>query len=226
MSGSGPARPEDWPDPDRQETLHLPAGGQDPDPYSATVLDGGPWSPSDERTITGPGPQAPAAPGPTLREGAVLRFGPGVPAPAAPGWPVPAPARPRRRGLLLRRYGLALVVLVAVALFVLWQRGGPGVTVTGVRVLTPPAPACGGTADVTGLVSTDGNPGTIRYRWVRSDGTTSQTLEERVTRGQREAELHLLWRFEGEGTIRATAELHLLTPTPASATTTFTYTCP
>jgi hypothetical protein len=133
--------------------------------------------------------------------------------------------RGRRRGL--RRYALAATVLLAVLGFLAWQRYGPGVAVRDVVVRTSPdGPGCGGTADVVGVVRTDGRPGTLTYRWVRSDGTDSGLLRERVGRGQKQARLHLLWTFEGRGEYRASAELWIVSPSRHSADARFTYRCP
>ncbi|MFK4687157.1 hypothetical protein [Streptomyces pristinaespiralis] len=205
-----------------------PAG--DADEYSATAL-GSHWF---ERP--GPGPV------PDRVEGDVVRFGPGVTAfvrergsgaTAAGVWHGTLAGQPgddrgprgRRRGL--RRYALAAAVLLAVLGLLAWQRYGPGVAVRDVAVRTSPdGPGCGGTADVVGLVRTDGRPGTLTYRWVRSDGTDSGLLRERVVRGQKQARLNLLWTFEGRGEYRAGAELRILSPSRHSAAARFTYRCP
>lgn len=200
------------------------------DDYSATEL-GSHW-------FQGPDPD----PEPDRVEGDVMRFGPGVTgfsarrgggttavdlwhgAAAGPA-AVARPAGGRRRGL--RRYALAAVVLAAVLVFLAWQRYGPQVAVREVRASTAPGgPGCDGTADVVGAVRTDGRPGTLTYRWVRSDGTSSGLLHEKVKRGQREARLHLLWTFHGRGEYRAGAELRIVSPSRHTASTRFTYRCP
>ncbi|WP_030759386.1 hypothetical protein [Streptomyces sp. NRRL F-2664] len=185
--------------------------------YSATVL-GSHW-------FSGPQPQEAV---PDRVEGSVMRFGPGVTAALPAPFPVVVPvvAPPRRKGAGLRRYTLAAVVLAAVLAYLGWQRFGPGIEVREVAVTTDPAgPACDATADVVAVVGTDGRPGTLTYRWVRSDGTTSEELTERVPRGQREARLHLLWTFKGTGSYAAKAELQLLSPVQRTAATEFTYRC-
>jgi hypothetical protein len=180
-----------------------------PAAVDATVLD---TSPPD----TAPAPETGQPPGD------VLRFGPGVPArfPADP----PRPPR-RRRGL--RRYAPAVAVLLAVLGYLGWQRPGPPLAVESTAVRTDPdGPGCDGTAKVVGTVTTNGSAGTLRYRWVRSDGTESGTLEETLVEGQREARLHLLWTFRGQGTNEAGAELRILAPGQRTATARFSYTCP
>ncbi|MFI6284733.1 hypothetical protein ACIBCM_08255 [Streptomyces sp. NPDC051018] len=224
----------------------LPAPGNDG--YSATAL-GSHWF---ERpgTRKAPGETAPAADGPRAGppeaapdrvEGEVLRFGPGVTAlghrgraphhttaeiwhgtlAGHPGGPGP---HRRRRGL--RRYTLAAVVLAAVTAFLLWQRHGPGIAVERVAVTTTVGElGCDSTADIVGVVDTDGRPGTLVYRWLRSDGTTSGRLRERLRRGQTQTRLHLLWTFRGEGLSSASARLEIISPSPHRATTRFTYRC-
>ncbi|MET9378301.1 hypothetical protein ABZX98_29920 [Streptomyces sp. NPDC002992] len=178
-------------------------------------------------------------------DGDVLRFGPGVTAAAlrrpadspttAQIWhgTLPLPGRdaggapPRRRRGVLRRYALPGLVLLAVLAFLTWQRLGPEVSVRRVTVLAPEQPpACDGTADVVAVVETDGRPGTVTYRWERSDGTTSGLLRERFARHQTQARLHLLWTFRGQGEHRATARLVVVSPTPGhTAETRFAYRC-
>ncbi|TLQ42182.1 hypothetical protein [Streptomyces marianii] len=112
--------------------------------------------------------------------------------------------------------------------YLLAQRLEPSLTVEEVSVETAATvPACGGTADIVGVVRTDGHAGTLAYHWLRSDGTTSGTLLETVTRGQRETRLHLLWTFRGRGRHEARAELRIDSPSGVSpAAVEFTYTCP
>ncbi len=194
-----------------------PRAPQDDD-YSATVL-GSHW-------FSGP----PAAPEvtPDRVEGSVLRFGPGVTAAMPAPFPLTAPAPPARprRGAGLRRYTLAAVVLLAVLAYLGWQRFGPALVVRDVAVTTDPqGPACDAAADVVAVVRTNGRPGPLTYRWLRSDGTQSERLTERVPRGQQEARLHLLWTFRGTGTYPAKAELELLSPGQSTAAVEFTYRC-
>ncbi|MEV8531709.1 hypothetical protein [Streptomyces sp. NPDC051211] len=207
MTSAGRERPEDCED------------------YSATVL-GSHWF---------SGPPAPAEP--DRVEGSVLRFGPGVTAYVRAPFPVPDPGtvpqdpaarRARRPGGGLRRYTLAAVVLAVVLGYLGWQRYGPGIEVRELAVVTDPnGPVCDSAATVTAVVRTNGRPGTLVYRWIRSDGTRSEPLTERVPHGRTEARLHLLWTFRGRGTHPARAEVHLLSPaTGRTAATEFMYRCP
>ncbi|MFD3553293.1 hypothetical protein ACFWWA_14400 [Streptomyces goshikiensis] len=201
------------------------------DDYSATVL-GSHWisrppeQPAETKRFDTPHAVSGAVP--DRVEGSLLRFGPGVTA-RPPGTPFPvdvAPAPRRRRGAALRRYALAAVVLAAVLAYLGWQRLGPALEVTAVSVSTDPkGPACDSAADVVALVRTNGRPGTLTYRWVRSDGTRSDPLTERVPSGRKEATLHLLWTFQGKGTYPAEAELELIAPAHRTASVGFTYSC-
>ncbi|MFE8958057.1 hypothetical protein [Streptomyces iakyrus] len=214
-----------------------PAPSERPAPddagYSATVL-ASHWiqRPGPDETPVGqPATEQGPWPVPPDRvEGSVLRFGPGVTAatrqrthgtlPAVP--PPPAP-----RGRRLRRHALPALVLVCVLAFLAWQRLGPPLRVNAVTVTArPTALGCGGTADLVGLVTTNGRPGTLSYRWIRSDGTASGVLKEELVRGQRQARLHLRWTFEGPGHRTARAELRILSGTARTATTGFAYDCP
>lgn len=226
-----------------------PRAPQGDDDYSATVL-GSHWitgpPQGTERTerlglAGGTAPSGPAErTGPTARfdvpvgavpdrvEGSVLRFGPGVTAALpAPFPPYPAPA-PRRRSEW-RRYTLAAVVLIGVLCYLGWQRYGPALEVRDLVVSTGAAdaggPGCDGTADVVAVVRTNGRPGVLTYRWLRSDGTRSEQLSERVPSGRKEARLHLLWTFQGAGTYPAKAELELVSPVRRTAAAEFTYRC-
>ncbi|MFI8770357.1 hypothetical protein ACIGN6_36390 [Streptomyces sp. NPDC053792] len=165
----------------------------------------------------------------------VLRFGPGVPRSEEEAlralWaaPAPAPTPPRRRRW--RRAGLlgATAALAAVAV-VLWLllRPTTGPVVTAVRVTAPAQElACGGTADVTGVVTTDGHAGPFRYRWLRSDGQRSEVLTRTARGGEHEVALHLRWTVRGPGRFHGTAHLQVLRPDtpPLEAEAAFTYAC-
>ncbi|GAB7188473.1 hypothetical protein ATKI12_8304 [Kitasatospora sp. Ki12] len=165
-----------------------------------------------------------------LAPGELRRFGPGVPPRAAAAWhgeTVPESGRPRppRR---VRRWLVPLVaVLLALAAFLFWRHlRTPALAVTGVTVTTDPAgPGCAGTAVVTAAVETNGGSGTLRYRWLRSDGTTSDELVQDVRSGAHRTDLVLRWSFEGQGSLQATATLRLIAPGTRSAGASFTYRC-
>ncbi|OQR64396.1 hypothetical protein B6E66_08740 [Streptomyces maremycinicus] len=229
------------------DTLHLgpaAAGGGPSDPpvsaeaeYSATVL-ASHWiqrpAPDENRTLVEEAASTTIrSSSPDRVEGTVLRFGPGVTAnalahrtrPTDRTFPVLPPPRTaaRRRP---RRHALPVAVVLCVLAFLVWQRSGPALAVSTVAVTARPTVlGCDETADLVGLLTTNGRPGTVSYRWIRSDGTASGVLREEMVRGQRHARLHLLWTFEGEGRRTAEAELRILSPAERPVTTRFTYDC-
>lgn len=161
----------------------------------------------------------------------VVRFGPGVRAAlarrayATPPEVLTPVTAPQRRPV--RRHTLPLLALLVVLAVVVWQRVGPPLAVDRMTVTSSAtALGCDSTADVVGVVTTNGRPGTVSYRWVRSDGTASEVLHEVMARGQKTARLHLRWTFQGEGRYEARAELRVLSPTPHTAVTDLTYSCP
>ncbi|MFF2043394.1 hypothetical protein ACFVVX_23530 [Kitasatospora sp. NPDC058170] len=229
-----------------------PAAEAGSDAASATFLDprawGGASDPGETATAVDPlatapgvvttGPATTRAPGPApaadpaekpFAPGELRRFGPGVPPQAAAVWHGAAvpdaqqPRRPRR----MRRWLVPIAVLLAVLAFLYWRFTTPALAVTGVGVTTDPAgPGCGGTALITAAVETNGGAGTIRYRWLRSDGTTSDEIAQEVRSGTHRTDLVLRWSFEGQGSLQATATLDLLSPGPRTAAASFAYHCP
>ncbi|MFF3013623.1 hypothetical protein [Streptomyces sp. NPDC057939] len=152
-----------------------------------------------------------------------VRFGPGV-SPVPP--PPPAPSRGPRA-----RKGIGWAVLGAVAAASMlhlaghtpWERRlsvgdvtlGPSVAVL----------HCGGTARIDATVLTNGAAGTLRYRWRRSDGTSSGPLEERLADGQRSAVLETTWSISGPGTFTPEVTLEVSDPQPRAASVSFAYSC-
>ncbi|MFJ2923573.1 hypothetical protein ACIPIU_00905 [Streptomyces massasporeus] len=197
--------------------------------YSATVL-ASHWiqRPEADETLVQPAAEERSTP-PDRVEGTVLRFGPGVTATVAHRTHrMPAatpPSAPRRRRL--RRHTLPLLVVLCVLALLAWQRLGQPLRVGAITVTArPTALGCDGTAHIVALVTTNGRPGTLSYRWVRSDGTASGVLEEVMVRGQKRARLHLRWTFQGPGQHTARAELRILSGPDRTATARFTYECP
>ncbi|MFD8733789.1 hypothetical protein ACFV06_02600 [Streptomyces sp. NPDC059618] len=212
-----------------------PGASSNDDEYSATVL-ASHWiqrpESSETLALTG-GPETLVLSGATTGEtrpdrveGTLLRFGPGVNADTMRRVGEVPPAAPVRRRTW-RRHALPALVLLLVVAFLLWHRAGPSLGVEDVTVTTAsPSPACGETADITGTVTTNGRPGELTYRWVRSDGTSSKVLHEDLTHNQKRAVLHLLWTFQGDGRYAARAELHLLSPVRRTVSAELTYQCP
>ncbi|MFJ2632425.1 hypothetical protein ACIO6U_10795 [Streptomyces sp. NPDC087422] len=203
------------------------AGGTE-EPDGATVLDPDSWSSEVPEAET-------FAPG-------LRRFGPGVPdgpepsvgtertaavwhGTVRPGEPVLPPEEPRGKRAL-GGWLLALLVLLGVVAYLLWQHWPGSVKVDGVSVRNDTAvQGCHSTAKVVGTLRTSGDAGTVRYRWRRSDGTLSDELRQRVAKGRRSTDVVLLWSFDGRGTLQATATLEVLSPQRQSGSYTFTYRC-
>ncbi|MFE2412930.1 hypothetical protein ACFXDE_31790 [Kitasatospora sp. NPDC059408] len=229
------------------EPIPLPEAGAEAEAESATFLDPRVWggAPGESATLPEPIPlpeeAAPEEPAPEasvstpavapdehpLAPGELRRFGPGVPPQAAAAWHGETPAdrkpkRPRR----VRRWLVPVAVLLAVLALLFWRFHTTALAVTSVGVTTDPAgPGCGGTAVVTASVETNGGAGSIRYRWQRSDGTTSDELVQDVRSGTRHTDLVLRWTFDGQGSLQATATLQILSPGTRTATATFPYHC-
>ena len=178
-----------------------------------------------------PVPSGPASFGPNARstgQSTSIRIGKGVTAAVKP-----ARIRGNRPwwGYLTRILSWILtVVIIAVLLWTAWQwwqRRHNAAVVTTVTV----APAqlfnnqCGVQYDIVGTIATNGKAGTITYEWVRSDGQRSGPLKQDVTAGQRSATVHLFWKFTGEGTMNATATLHVLKPSAVDGSAQFVYSC-
>ncbi|MGW6543347.1 hypothetical protein ACWGBH_10920 [Streptomyces massasporeus] len=203
--------------------------GSDGAEYSATVL-ASHWiqRPGADETLVETAAEERSTP-PDRVEGTVLRFGPGVSATAAHRThrtPAAAPASPPRRRPL-RRHTLPVLVGLCVLALLAWQRLGQPLRVGAITLTArPTALDCDGTADIVALVTTNGRPGTLSYRWVRSDGTASGVLEEVMVRGQKRARLPLRWTFQGPGQHTARAELRILSGPERTATARFTYECP
>jgi len=165
------------------------------------------------------------------------RLGPGVPAteerPSASGidpataaaWHATPPRKPRRapqRGWLL-----PLAVLAGVIALLLWQHNGGRLSVSSVAAsAATPSIGCDSTETVTATLRTDGDAGTIVYRWVRSDGTASDEIRQPVSNGTKQIEVVLRWAFSGHGSVHALATIDVDSPGAASAVAAFTYTCP
>lgn len=205
------------------------AAGAVPPAATSSHLAGGPEASQDGTGQDGSGQDdAAGSDERPLAPGEVRRFGPGVPPQAAAVWhgaaAVQEPPVRRRR---VKRWLVPVAVLLAVLAFLYWRFSSPALAVTGVGVSTDPAgPGCGGTAVVTAAVETNGGAGTIRYRWLRSDGTDSGEIVQDVRSGAHRTDLVLRWSFEGKGALQATATLQLLSPGERTAAASFTYNCP
>ena len=143
----------------------------------------------------------------------------------AAAWHGIPPEKPRRRPH--RGWFLPLAVLVGVIILLLLQRIGGPLSVSGVAASAgTPSIGCDSTETLTATLRTNGDAGTIIYRWVRSDGTASDELRQTVSSGTKQVDVVLRWAFSGHGTMHALATIEVLTPGTASAVASFDYTCP
>jgi hypothetical protein len=161
----------------------------------------------------------------------IRRFGPGVPPPAAPAWAeeawregAAAPARRRRARIV--NVVITLVVVAIAAAVGLWLRQLPPLQVVGVDVRTDPrGPACDGTAEITGIITTNGGSGDLEYRWVRSDGPQPDDPPPLRVSGQPTVRVTLRWPFAGPQDAEHTARLEVLRPQQAAAEQRFVHRC-
>jgi eukaryotic-like serine/threonine-protein kinase len=142
-------------------------------------------------------------------------------------WPTPQRRRPRRRRWRAAASTLVTAVILGAVAVVLWQRSHDQLKVTAVTVAPAQLPGsrCNVTVDVVGRIATNGRGGPISYQWVRNGGLRSPVTAVTAGTGQDLVRVRLQWTFDGQGAESATAELRVLTPERAAASTAFTYTC-
>ena len=175
----------------------------------------------------------------------MMRFGPGVPTEttAAQIWRSGqtsaavtathsggAPPRRRRKRTTAWAGTLLLAILIAVVILWLRQSSTPPLAVSDVDVKAPKKTVrCDGRADFTGVVTTNGGAGTIRYLWIRSDNPEPLEQEQRISSGDTSVNLPLHWKVTGSGSFKGTATLRILSPTtsgdPIQDKASFTYKC-
>ncbi|WP_367321854.1 hypothetical protein [Streptomyces sp. HUAS ZL42] len=125
----------------------------------------------------------------------------------------------------LRSLLVVAAVVVAVVVGLRSCSAADALHVVDASVSAPDVGRCAKTVVVTGVLETDGRPGTVDYRWKRSDGTASEVLHQKVGRNVKRSEVVLRWSFDGRGTMKATATLEVLSPDKVTASTSFTYAC-
>jgi hypothetical protein len=178
-------------------------------------------------------PRVPA-PGPTAAD--VVRYGPGVPAaPAADraeltaerAWRGSAPAgrsrRPRWLRLLLG-WPLTVILLAACGVVLYLRFHHAPFHVTGVTVSQGTQAGCG--TDVTGRIATNGAAGTVTYQWlVAPDTQPPRPLDQSVVSGQHDVAVTLDIDGAGNGSASQAVTLQVLSPDPATASTTVIISC-
>ncbi|MER6314788.1 hypothetical protein ABT237_13590 [Streptomyces sp. NPDC001581] len=154
-----------------------------------------------------------------------VRFGPGVsPLPPAP----PAPSRRRRAGPGTLVPGAVAALAAFVVLYLAGRPPGEHtLAVEGITLTRSTAVLrCDETVRVRAAVRTNGEAGILRYRWHRSDGTSSGVLEERLVEGRRTALLETTWSISGPGTLTPEVRLEVSDPEPDTTAVSFSYSCP
>lgn len=193
--------------------------------------------PPADGTVVRPPADGTVVPPPTpagREDRAAVRFGPGPPTPGsptppAPGWAAAGPVK-RATGGRGRKIGAgALVTALVVAGVLLYLSHRPSVplqvTSASVAPAVDPGRSCDTEVDVVGTVHTNGSPGQITYRWVRSDGNQTDTLNQTVGGGATTVQVHLQWKVTGKGRYPATATLQVARPNPVEAKGGFVYDC-
>ncbi|MGW5463860.1 hypothetical protein [Streptomyces sp. NPDC003996] len=195
-----------------------------------------PTAPDTQATVLGKRNRATARPVAAGEDCAeiLLRFGPGVPLEDQDAlrarWRTEAAATTSPRSRRRRRGWIVTTAVVAIAAVLLWLllRPAPAPAVVAVRVQAPAGPLhCDQTADLIGVVTTDGHGGPVTYRWLRADGQDSGELVRTAHRGERQVRVHLRWTVRGSGRFRGTARLRISHQSaPMEAKASFTYFCP
>ncbi|MCT9009194.1 hypothetical protein [Streptomyces rhizosphaerihabitans] len=224
--------------PDGQLTMPSRTRSAPRQPHSAPSDDQATLLGKRNRTPAGPPTATPTeatTPPPTGEDDGeiLLRFGPGIPVEAQDvlraQWrtaPVPSDSRPHRRR---RRAWIATTAFLTAAAVLLWLllRPSPAPTVTAVEVRAPAGRLhCGQTADLVGVVTTDGRGGPVMYHWLRSDGHDSGELVHMAQRGDHRVTVHLRWTVRGPGSFQGTARLRIAHQRKSpEAEATFSYAC-
>ncbi|MFG2124536.1 hypothetical protein [Streptomyces sp. NPDC048710] len=193
-------------------------------------------TPDTEATVLGKRHRITSPPVPAGEDSGeiLLRFGPGIPADEQDvlraRWRTEAAVPARQRSRRRHRGWVISTAVVAMAAVLLWLllRPTPAPAVVAVRVQAPAGTLhCGRTADLVGVVTTDGRGGPVTYRWLRGDGQDSGELVRTAHRGERRLRVHLRWTVRGPGRFQGTARLRIAHQrTPMEAEASFTYVCP
>ena len=162
----------------------------------------------------------------------VLRYGPGVP-PSQAGvsaeqvWRTGQVPQPVRRPVRLRRLAgtlLTVILLVAAGVLLFFRFYHGPFHVTGVKIISAKANGC--TVNVTGRISTNGQPGTVSYEWVYTPQQEApQPLSDSVPSGQNTVYVIAAVLGQGHGTATEKITLQLLGPNQGSDSTVVSVSC-
>ena len=146
--------------------------------------------------------------------------------PAVPVWPATPPARRRRPvwpGILSSLITAAIVAGVGVYY---WLHTHQALRVTGLDLTSASQKVgCEGTANLIGIIATNGRGGPISYEWVLN-GDRQGVLKASDATGSDTVKVTESWTFHGRGTGKNIAELDILAPQSTSSSVTFPYSCP
>lgn len=137
----------------------------------------------------------------------------------------------RRRGRTIIATALFAVILAGAALaWVLRGSGGPPLVVEKVSVKAPrKTQGCDSTVTISGVITTNGSDGQVRYEWRRSDGSPPVEQVETVRAGTTSYPVVLRWTVKGQGVFKGTATLRVISPVPNGKRiqdrASFTYRC-
>lgn len=151
------------------------------------------------------------------------------------GWDAPILERDRpshRRvskanaGRRLFLWLIAMLAILGIFGAINWNRPMDKLRIIGLTATARPETlTCNQSTSVVAKIDTNGAPGSIRYLWVRSDGTDSGLLHQTVYRGQREVKIPLYWNFHGRGIHKIVATVEILSPAIYTASAPLTYRC-
>jgi hypothetical protein len=142
-------------------------------------------------------------------------------------WPSARPRPRNRRWTSLLSTILTFAIVGGIAYYVWNKNHHPSLKVTAATVSVPNAGqlGCNSTADVVGLIFTNGGGGPITYQWTK-DGENQPVGTVTAGSGQQQVRVDLKWAFKGKGTHKAVAILQVFTPNVVSQqSATFTYKC-
>ena len=166
----------------------------------------------------------------------VVRYGPGVPAaPAADraeltaerAWRGSAPGSSARRPRWLRLllgWPLTVILLGACGVVLYLRFHHAAFHVTRVTVSQGTPAGCG--TEVSGRIVTNGTAGTVTYQWLVAPGTQPpRPLDQSVVSGQHDVAVTLDIEGAGTGSASQAVTLQVLSPDPATASTTVIISC-
>jgi hypothetical protein len=142
-------------------------------------------------------------------------------------WPTARPRPRNRRWTSLLSTILTFAIVGGIGYYVWNKNHHPGLKVTAATVSVANADnlGCNSTADVVGLIFTNGSGGPITFQWTK-DGENQPVGTVTAGSGQQQVQVELKWAFKGKGTHKAVAILQVFTPNVVSQqSATFTYKC-